>query len=371
MADQVLRTIDEARGLYHRLILVVGPVGSGKTSALQKVSASTSAPLVNVNLELSRRMLDLTERQRALQLPRLLDEIVGEAAGELVLLDNIELLFDVQLKQDPLRLLQKLSRNKTVMAAFHHEYPDHGLLLVVDELLDYLRTRKDQELILDINFLREVGESCCDFRLRLIAGVQEAILDSPRFAFVADQLRRVKDRFEQLLIARKDVKFVVAERLLKKTAEQQAKIRAYLTTFAKFYGRMNERLDEFVRLFPVHPDYIRTFELVTAVEKREVLKTLSPAMRDLLAQEVPADRAGPDRLRQLLDEPAREPLLSGRPRHQGGDRLQPGAGFTDRAGLYPTAIQAVGSPDHPRALGPPADDRRHPRTLGRHGGGAA
>ncbi|MEW6230653.1 MAG: DUF6079 family protein, partial [Bacillota bacterium] len=73
-----------------------------------------------------------------------------------------------------------------MMAAFHQEYPDHGLLLVVDELLDYLRTRKDQELILDLNFLREIGEVCKDLRFRFIAGVQEAIFDSPRFSFVAD-----------------------------------------------------------------------------------------------------------------------------------------------------------------------------------------
>ncbi len=152
--------------------------------------------------------------------------------------------------------------------------------------------RKDQELILDLNFLREIGEVCKDLRFRFIAGVQEAIFDSPRFSFVADSIRRVKDRFEQVLIARKDVKFVVAERLLKKTAEQQVKIREYLTPFAKFYGRMNERMDEFVRLFPVHPDYIDTFERVTAVEKREVLKTLSLAMKKLLTQDVPADRPG-------------------------------------------------------------------------------
>jgi len=88
------------------------------------------------------------------------------------------------------------------------------------------------------------------------------------------------------------VKFVVAERLLKKTADQQVKIREYLTPFAKFYGRMNERMDEFVRLFPVHPDYIDTFERVTAVEKREVLKTLSLAMKKLLGQNVPDDRPG-------------------------------------------------------------------------------
>lgn len=179
-----------------------------------------------------------------------------------------------------------------MMAAFHAEFPDHGLLLVVDELLDYLRGRPDQALILDLNFLREVGEVCKDLRFRFMAGVQEAIFDSPRLAFAAESIRRVKDRFEQILIARKDVKFVVAERLLRKTGEQQAKIREHLTPFAKFYGHMNERMDEFVRLFPVHPDYIDTFERITAVEKREVLKTISLAMKTLHDQEVPEDRPG-------------------------------------------------------------------------------
>ncbi|MBN1461881.1 MAG: ATP-binding protein [Armatimonadetes bacterium] len=190
----------------------------------------------------------------------------------------------------------EVSNNKRafedMMAAFHQEYPDHGLLLVVDELLDYLRTRKDQELILDLNFLREIGEVCKDLRFRFMAGVQEAIFDSPRFSFVADSIRRVKDRFEQILIERKDVKFVVSERLLKKTADQQAKIQDYLKPFAKFYDRMNERLDEFVRLFPVHPDYVDTFARVTVIEKREVLKTLSLAMKKVLDQVVPEDRPG-------------------------------------------------------------------------------
>ena len=179
-----------------------------------------------------------------------------------------------------------------MMAKFGEVFPEHGLLLVVDELLDYLRTRKDQELIRDLNFLREVGEVCKDLRFRFMAGVQEAIFDSPRFAFVADSIRRVKDRFEQILIARNDVKFVVAERLLKKTAEQQAKIRDHLMPFAKYYDGLNERMDEFVRLFPVHPDYIDTFERITVVEKREVLRTLSTSMKDILDKDVPQDEPG-------------------------------------------------------------------------------
>ncbi|MCA9469076.1 MAG: BREX-3 system P-loop-containing protein BrxF [Nitrospira sp.] len=134
LADRVIKRIGQAAELYHRLVMLVAPAGAGKTAALQDVHERTAAPLVNVNLELSRRMLDLTERQRALQLPRLLAEIVGASATDVVLLDNVEVLFDVSLKQDPLRLLQGLSRNKTVVAAWsgtidgeHMVYatPDH------------------------------------------------------------------------------------------------------------------------------------------------------------------------------------------------------------------------------------------------------
>lgn len=136
LSDGVIRRIGQAAELYHRLVILVAPAGAGKTAALQDVHERTAAPLVNVNLELSRRMLDLTERQRALLLPRLLLEIVGASASaaDVVLLDNIEVLFDVSLRQDPLRLLQGLSRNKTVVAAWsgsvdreHMVYatPDH------------------------------------------------------------------------------------------------------------------------------------------------------------------------------------------------------------------------------------------------------
>jgi len=118
LADRVINRIGQAAELYHRLVMLVAPAGAGKTAALQDVHERTTAPLVNVNLELSRRMLDLTERQRALQLPRVLSEIVSDSVAEVILLDNIEVLFDVSLKQDPLRLLQGLSRNKTVVAAW-------------------------------------------------------------------------------------------------------------------------------------------------------------------------------------------------------------------------------------------------------------
>ena len=179
-----------------------------------------------------------------------------------------------------------------MMAAFNAKYPDHGLLFVVDELLDYLRSRKDMAIVQDFGFMRELGEVCKDLRFRFMAGLQEALFDSNRFQYVSDSLRRVHERFDQVEIARNDVKFVVSERLLRKTVEQQKQIRAYLERFAPFYGDMSNRMDDFVKMFPVHPDYIDIFERVVSVEKRMVLRTLSAKMATLLDQDLPEDVPG-------------------------------------------------------------------------------
>jgi len=137
LADQIIHKLAQAAELYHRLILVVAISGSGKTRALQNVKERTSAPIVNVNLELSKMLLDLTERQRALQIPRLLNEIMAQADKDVVLLDNIEILFDTFLKQDPLRLLQGLSRNRTIVAAWNGSISDGFITYAVPDHREY------------------------------------------------------------------------------------------------------------------------------------------------------------------------------------------------------------------------------------------
>ena len=109
--NHVMRQLEQAAGLYYRLILVVAPRGGGKTVALQEVAARIGVLVINVNLALSQRMLELTARQRSLRVPRLFEEIIGQTDREFVVFDNLEILFDVALKLDPLRLLQGLARH--------------------------------------------------------------------------------------------------------------------------------------------------------------------------------------------------------------------------------------------------------------------
>lgn len=116
--DKVKRSLHAAEGLYHRLVVLVGQAGSGKTSVLRDIAEEFGSSVVNVNLVISSQLLELTAKQRSLRLPGILDQIAGRSQSPLVL-DNLEILFDKDLQQDPLRLLQSISRNRVVVASWN------------------------------------------------------------------------------------------------------------------------------------------------------------------------------------------------------------------------------------------------------------
>lgn len=125
--DELMQMIETARDLYHRLVLVVAPSGAGKTAALQAVAQARGVPCMNVNLDLSKRMLDLTTRQRAIYAAALLREKVEEDGRKVAVLDNLEILFDRSLQLDPLRVLKDLGRQVTVVASWNGRLDAHGL----------------------------------------------------------------------------------------------------------------------------------------------------------------------------------------------------------------------------------------------------
>lgn len=299
MADLILHRIlpalkfsgdNQGRGLF-----IVGNYGTGKSHLMAAISSICEHA-------------DLLERVQHPAVRQGLEVIAGKfivvrqetsatkmALRDVVLTDLERQLTDLGI-QFHFPSLSETTSNKLLlsemMSLFQEKYPEKGLLIVLDELLDYLRARDEKEIILDLNFLREIGESCETLPLRFIAGIQEALFDNPRFSFVADSIKRVQSRFDQCKIVKEDIAYVVSHRLLKKTSNQKEWVRNHLEKFTPLYNDMAERLNDFVEMFPVHPSYIEVFEQVSIGERRDLLKALSIEMTSMLDKDVPTEEPG-------------------------------------------------------------------------------
>lgn len=150
-ATQLEQAIEQAASQYFRLVILAGAPGSGKTAALQAVAQKLGCELVNVNLELSKRMLELTRTQRVRQVERLLKEVIAAQAGDVVLFDNLEILFDTGLEVEPLRLLQVSSRNRTIVATWNGSYRDGTLTYAEPGHPEFVQFKQTEAIILPVS----------------------------------------------------------------------------------------------------------------------------------------------------------------------------------------------------------------------------
>jgi ABC-type uncharacterized transport system ATPase subunit len=147
MLAHLERLVDDLAALHSKLVLLIGPPGSGKTALLRAFGDRTGASPLNVGAELGRRLAAVPHRDRQLQAGSLLREIARpHCCGDLLLIDNIELLFDASLALSPLDLLKRQAQARRVVAVWpsalrhggngprltyaemgHAEYRDYGL----------------------------------------------------------------------------------------------------------------------------------------------------------------------------------------------------------------------------------------------------
>ena len=277
-------------GTDNKGVLLVGNYGTGKSHLMSVVSAVASSEEMLPKAQNERFRQDAAPIAGKFEVLRI---EIGSTKMSLrnIIATSISKDFEERGLSFTFPDEESTPNNKDVlvdmMAVFAEKYgDDRGYLIVVDELLDYLKSRKYTDLMRDLGFLREIGEIIKSTRFRFISGVQEALFDNATFTQVSQSLLKMKDRFEQVLIRSEDIAYVVKERVLSKTKEQKAMIREHLQQFCPMYQNMATRLEEYVEMFPIHPSYIDTFQHIVTVEKREVLKTISDTIAAAIDTEV-------------------------------------------------------------------------------------
>jgi len=143
MIDTLDRLVDDISKLKSKLILLIGPPRSGKSDLLGQLSARRQAQVLNVGAILGCELLTVPNTRRHLQAADLLKSITDDAAENgLLLMDNIELLFDRTLHISPLDLLKRHAQARRVVSVWpgelrenrlsyavtgHPEYQDYGI----------------------------------------------------------------------------------------------------------------------------------------------------------------------------------------------------------------------------------------------------
>jgi chloramphenicol 3-O-phosphotransferase len=143
MINKLDRLVEETASLNSKLVLLIGSPRSGKSGLLVRLSERRKTQILNVGAVLGRQLVAIPNTRRHLQAAELLKELADQAAAHgLLLIDNIELLFDRTLQISPLDILKRHAHARRVIAVWpgelredrlsyattgHPEHQDYGI----------------------------------------------------------------------------------------------------------------------------------------------------------------------------------------------------------------------------------------------------
>jgi len=164
-----------------------------------------------------------------------------------------------------------------------------GLLVAIDEISDFLSMKRKEDMRQDLQFLRIIGQVAQDNDIMFIGSMQEDIFSSSRFKEAGQEIGRVRERFQNIIILKEDVEKVIAERVVSKTKQQKYEIEDRLKkyNYLEKIEDVNSDIDNYINLFPLTPPLIEMFSTLPFFEKRGVIQFAVSEIKRNLKKEFP------------------------------------------------------------------------------------
>ncbi|MBN2531353.1 MAG: hypothetical protein JXB88_00605 [Spirochaetales bacterium] len=171
---------------------------------------------------------------------------------------------------------------QSIMDIVKKTNPAAGLVIVIDEVSDFLAARHKEAMKSDLQFLRVVGQVCQDQDVMFVASMQEDVFSSPKFRDVAAEIGRVGERFQNIMIHKEDVQKVISTRIVPKTDEQKHRLEERLSEFAAYIPPVSSNIEDYINLFPLTPFLLDMFTSLTYFDKRGVIQFAINEIKNIL-----------------------------------------------------------------------------------------
>lgn len=290
LQQQIIDFFDNLQKPNHKAVKIIGNYGSGKSHLI--------AFLVSIinNPDLRNLIKNSQVRKAADKIARQFYAVQFELQPVNV---DLSLFFfrelEKQIKRnysidvpkftkDTLDLKEHLSEIIEVLKA---KDPAKGLLVIVDEVSDFIQSKQSHEIKRDFQFLRVVAQVCQDQDMLLVTSMQEDIYSSPKLKEIAGDESRISERFQNIIIRREAVKQVIAQRIVPKTNQQKTEIEQKLKPYTAKIEDVANHLEEYVDLFPFTPSLLNLFHELPFFEKRGIIQFAQTELKYVVGKPFP------------------------------------------------------------------------------------
>lgn len=290
MEDQLVALLKNINDSTHKAAQIIGGYGSGKSHLLAfLISILADRELRgSIQNELVRRAADELSRDFAVIYWELqpndneLSEYFYDKIGV-----QLEKHYGIKLELPETRVPDHKQNILTILDQVKADHPTRGLVVVVDEISDFLKQKSKEKINRDVQFLRVLGQAAqsCDFMF--IGAMQEHVFSNPKYVDEAESIGRVSERFEVITIRREDIKRVISRRVLNKTTEQRLELERLFEQHLEYFPNLRTGLDEYISLFPLHPYVIQIFSELPYFEKRGIIQFTVDEVGKILEREFP------------------------------------------------------------------------------------
>jgi hypothetical protein len=279
-------------GSTHKSFNIVGNYGTGKSHFIAFVAAILEHPDYRVlikDAEIAKKAEGLDRRYlvvkfelgatQGISLRRIFFEQIKQQLLERYDIDvrAIDLNADYDNKKNVLNILSDIKAAD----------PEAGLVVIVDEISDFLKQKTKPDMAYDLALLRELGEISQESDFLYFGTMQEHVFTDPKYVDQAESVARINQRYVTITITKDDVSQVLTHRVLRKDADQKLQLEGILSDYRKYFPNFAAQSDKYIDLFPIHPYVIDVFEGLPYFENRGIITFSADNVKLILDQPAP------------------------------------------------------------------------------------